>query len=208
MKSIMRNKTRIMIGIIAVVVLLILVNIPKDTCGDGICRRLEDRRGICPEDCGQENADVPEDRLVKGLKIFQDRAAHSDWSPDANQIAFERIGKDLYFQLYIGDSDGTNIRSLTEDNPSIHQLNNGWPAWQPSGGYIVFQSEEPEHYNMGDRWLPFSGNGFYNNLWAGRTDGSEFWKLTDIEIKKRLLDGIAAKAVVSPHFSHDGLDGT
>lgn len=175
-----------------------------DKCGDGICQKREGNSGSCPEDCEQLYIKEPKDRLVKNITIFQEHSVHSGWSPDGNQIVFERINNDLYFQLYIGNTDGTNIQSFTDDNPNINQLNNGWPVWHPSDDFIVFQSEEPEHYDMGNRWLPFSGNGFYNNLWAGKIDGSKFWRLTDIEIKKTLLDGIIARSVVSPHFSYDG----
>ena len=205
MKNIMKNKTKIMIGItIGVIILLIIISgCLRNQCGDGICRPQEESRGDCPEDCKQPNIEIPNELIVKNIKILQEKSVHGDWSPDSERIVFERW-KDFYFHLYISDSEGKGEESLTLGNPRINQLNNGWPVWHPSGQYIVFQSEEPEHYNMNDRWLPFSGNGFYNNLWATKPDGSNSWKLTDIDIKKTLFDGIVAKAVVSPHFSHDG----
>lgn len=62
-----------------------------------------------------------------------DYAYVSSWSPDSEEIAF--VGRNLddrYFSIYLVNSDGTNLRLLTEkgDNPS----------WSPDEERIAFNS--------------------------------------------------------------------
>jgi TolB protein len=56
------------------------------------------------------------------------------WSPDGKKIAFasDRSGT---FNIFVMDSDGTNVASLTEDESEA-------PNWSPDGKKIVFQSQK------------------------------------------------------------------
>lgn len=100
--------------------------------------------------------------------------------------------------------EGTILSNITAGNHGINQRHNGYPAWHPSGKYIVFQSEEEHHYGVANKWPGNPGIGVFYNLWATDEEGRRFWKLTDIPIKQEKDDGIPAMGVLNPHFSHDG----
>jgi Tol biopolymer transport system component len=80
------------------------------------------------------------------LKKLTEHALSPTWSPDNRQIAFasDRVGK---FQIYAMNSDGSNVRRLTDDNGEDSS-----PAWAPDGSSIVFvsdrQSEHPALFLM------------------------------------------------------------
>jgi len=74
------------------------------------------------------------------LKQLTEHAVSPTWSPDDRQIAFasDRVGK---FQIYVMNSDGSNVRRLTNDKGEDSS-----PAWAPDGAAIVFVSDrEGEH---------------------------------------------------------------
>ena len=142
--------------------------------------------------------------LVSEISIVQKDAAHSEWSSSGDLIVFDKEGADEYHDLYIMQEDGEITQSLTAENPKINQRHNGWPAWHPDDEYIVFQSEEAEHYGVESKWMGFPGLGFFSNLWATTPEANQFWKLTDIEIKQTAFDEIPIKGIISSNFSHDG----
>lgn len=77
------------------------------------------------------------------LKKLTDHALSPSWSPDDRQIAFasNRAGK---FQIFAMNSDGSNVRRLTEDKGE-----DSAPAWAPDGASIVFVSDrEGEHPSL------------------------------------------------------------
>jgi len=62
------------------------------------------------------------------------------WSPDDRQIAYAS-NRDGKFQIYAMNSDGTNVRRLTNNKAEESS-----PAWAPDGASIVFVSDrEGEH---------------------------------------------------------------
>ena len=62
--------------------------------------------------------------------------AHPAWSPDGTQIAFvsDRSTQIPSFDLYIMESDGSNVRSLI---PSVGTRGHP-PVWSPDGSRIAF----------------------------------------------------------------------
>ncbi|MBU0478694.1 hypothetical protein KKC91_09025 [bacterium] len=140
-------------------------------------------------------------RLVKSIKIIQEDGGRVAWSPKDDLIAFDRRGEDGYYDVWIMKSDGSGQRCLTCDNPNVPQKHNGQPAWHPSGEYIVFQAQNPSLagfpniFQKIEKAFTGPGSGVNNNIWLMDKCAKQFWQLTNIPERK---------AVLHPHFSHDG----
>lgn len=143
--------------------------------------------------------------LIKNIKIIRQDGGRVNWSSSGNNlIVFDKKNSDGYYDIYTMTSEGEIISNLTDGNSKINQKHNGDPVWHPNGYHIVFKSEEMKHFANSNKWFSDPGIGIFNNLWATTYDGKQFWKLTNIPLKKRLFDGIPAMAVLFPRFSHDG----
>jgi Tol biopolymer transport system component len=72
----------------------------------------------------------------KRWNITRDYATdqYPTWSPDGQRLAFYSTRSDgLHFDVYLIDSDGSNLRRLTFSE-------GGYPAWSPDGSQIVFSA--------------------------------------------------------------------
>ncbi|MCK4221445.1 MAG: PD40 domain-containing protein, partial [Dehalococcoidia bacterium] len=139
----------------------------------------------------------PQTPLAEGITtIVAERGGRVDWGNNG-LIAHSRYGSDGYYDLWVMSPDGSGAKCLTGDNPNIPQLHNGQPTWQPSGSYIVFQSQDPSlpHSQEEDYVQTQPGFGKHNNLWATDADGEHFYQLTHIGENR---------AILHAHFSHDG----
>lgn len=131
------------------------------------------------------------------MTILQEPGGRVSWSHTQNLIAFDRAGRDDYFDVYVMNLDGSHVKCLTSGE-SVPQLHNGNPAWHPSGEYIVFQAQDPNLKGFSGsvgNYVASPGVGINNNLWLMTQDGSEFWQLTHVKDRH---------GVLHPHFSPDG----
>src|SRR5713101_639403 len=72
-----------------------------------------------------------ETKLVKTL-ISGGVNTYPCWSPDMKRIPFRKIIGDMNSEIFVTNSDGTNLRNVT-NNPAF----DGWPAWSPDGKWIA-----------------------------------------------------------------------
>ncbi len=142
---------------------------------------------------------------VANIQLILGAGARPKYSPAGTRLVFDRRNFDGYYDLYLSDTNGQIIASLTQ-NRAINQRHNGNGIYEPTPNYIIFISEVQEHFL--DFLSPFGpvpftepGVGVFNNLWA--TDGQSFWQLTDIPIMQTIGSG-PAMGSVNPRFSADG----
>ena len=144
---------------------------------------------------------VTHGRRVKQIKTIVEDGGRVDWSHSNNLIAFDKLGNDGYYDVWVMNPDGSNQVCLTCDNALVPQHHNGNPAWHPTGKWIVFQSVNPDLIprTLPDRtakMLTHPGSGWLNDLWVMDPNGKHFYQLTDIGWQG---------GVLHPHFSHDGI---
>ena len=91
---------------------------------------------------------LPSRENIAGLKIITEDGGHLAWSKKTNQIAFDRLGKDGYFDLWLMNPDGSGQKCLTSNHPLLPNKHIGQPAWHPSGKLLVIQAQKghaPRH---------------------------------------------------------------
>ncbi len=69
------------------------------------------------------------------------------WSPDGKRIAFQRNvaehPRNLRYELFVIDRDGSNLEQLTDDD--VHSTE---PSWAPDGRHIAFSSDRNNDLNI------------------------------------------------------------
>ena len=142
---------------------------------------------------------APPDKNLVGIRIITRDGGHLAWSKYNNKIAFDRLGRDKYFDLWIMNPDGSGQKSLTVNHPRLPNKHIGQPAWHPSGKLIVIQAQK-EHVPRYADTKCTPGAGALNDLWIITADGLRVWKIHGVrdEVSKN------AAGVLHPHFSHDG----
>ncbi len=109
-----------------------------------------------------------------------------DWSPDGSRIAFDRLGADGFYDVWVMNADGTGAVNLTDRKSGLPSKHCGNPAWHPSGKYLVFQAEKEEAPRFLDRQAE-PGSGVLNDLWVIAADGSgarRVWRLDEAQLRR------------------------
>ena len=113
-----------------------------------------------------------------GPVVQDERAAHPDWSPVADQIVFQSP-KSGSWDLYIANADGSSLRPLTSE-PGTE----GLPSWSPDGQWVAYLSNANGHWG----------------IWVIRADGSERHLLFAYD------GGIYTPEAVEPYGQRDWID--
>ena len=143
--------------------------------------------------------DVPASDSMAGITILTRDGGRVSWSRKLNKIAFDRLGRDGYFDLWVMNPDGTGQQNLTADHPVLPNKHIGQPAWHPSGQLIVIQAQKAQVPRYADtKCTP--GAGVLNDLWIITAEGKHAWKIYAVR------DDVSkdSAGVLHPHFSHDG----
>jgi Tol biopolymer transport system component len=141
---------------------------------------------------------------IKSITVIQPSGARPRFSPDGRILVFDQKGSEGFYNVFLSGLQGSVTGSVTAGKSGINQRDNGNARFDQTGNHIVFISEEQNHFGTLIKSLGDPGVGLYSNLWATDTKGMQFWKLTNIPVKQRLLDQIPSMATVNPVFSPDG----
>lgn len=139
-------------------------------------------------------------REVTNVTYQLNQRGRVDWSHSNNLIAFDKKGKDKYYDIYTMHPDGTGERCLTCDHPDLPGENIGQPAWHPSGRYLVMQvvkKNHPRYKTAFGQLATNPGAGMYNDLWVMDMSTLRATPLTDLPANTNY-------GTLHPHFSHDG----
>jgi Tol biopolymer transport system component len=142
--------------------------------------------------------------LIESIRLLQAHGTRARWSPQGTRVVFDRINANGYYAVYLSDTKGRIVASLTNGKPGLPNKNNGNPTFDHSGRFVIFISEKQNHFldtipAMGD-----PGIGLYSDIWATDLQTGRFFQLTHYPVKKGFLDRTPSFAVVNPHFTHDG----
>ena len=127
------------------------------------------------------------------------------FSAQGDRLAFDAPdtarGDGLYDIFLLDDPlSGTSnrqARCLTCKAPDLRQQHVINPAFHPAGDRIIFQTiglARKTKFSAKDLNTPMRSN--RSEIWLARTDGKDFWKLTDFEA--------IGSAVLDPTFSYEG----
>ena len=117
-----------------------------------------------------------------------------DWSATRQELAFDRLGDDGFYDVWVRSLSTGAERCMTCGLPQVPK-HNGNPAWHPSGKYLVFQAEKAVH--RGSSFSSKPGLGARSDLWLQVVDTGALFQLT------RMPDSDSS-GVLHPHFSSDG----
>ncbi len=148
--------------------------------------------------CTPRSVGNPPPYELVDLTILTEDGGRVDWSPDGQTIAFDRLGNDDKWDLWLMDANGDNQECLTCNRPDLGDGDMGQPAFHPSGEWLAFQRESPDHR---ENWLPtHPGAGVYNDLMVMRLSDREVFMLNDVADGNSGENGATLHAV----FSHAG----
>ena len=157
------------------------------------CSQDDSGRGDDDDDDIQPPDECDAIKTLDSIVVIEEHGSRLDWLHSEDLIAYDRMGDDGYYDVWIMNPDGTDKLCLTCDVEGLPQKNIGNPAWHPSGKWLVFQVEKENHPGGSELCEP--GRGWNNDLWAMNLDSGELHQLTDIRL---------GLSTLHPQFSRDG----
>lgn len=137
----------------------------------------------------------PGHRDVRGVRVLIRDGGRMDYSPQG-RIAFDKRSPDGFYDVYIADDEGTELRCVTCDSYALHKQHALSPVWHPSGEYLVIQVQTAARkLKMSEIDLATPHRGLHSELWAITADGRQYWQLTTAQER--------GSAVLDPVFSHE-----
>lgn len=132
-------------------------------------------------------------RSVRKLRV----AGRVDWSRQGGWIAFDQMGADGLYDIFLYNLESESEKCLTCEWWDFRKVNALDPVWHPSGEYLLFRVQRAaKRLTMDMVSLAGPQRGLHSDLWAAPRDGKQFWQMT------RIADN--GGAVVDPHFSFEG----
>ena len=132
------------------------------------------------------------------VSLVEGHGGRVDWGAN-NLIAYDATDAVNHFQTWVMNPDGFGSHCLSNQNQQIIALDNGNPAWHPSGNYIVVEASDmpppplatsaPARYKR----VTNPGIGFNNDLWLLSPTGTLACQLTHLANRQ---------GVLHPHFAH------
>ena len=132
------------------------------------------------------------------VKVLEKKGGRLSLSPDGSMIAYDKRGKDGYFDIWTMSVNGSDKKCLTCDHPKLPTRNVGQPEWHPSGKYLVVQVEKQKHFEgIASKLSANPGAGIFNDLWIIEYKTNRIWLVNEVPDGKQY-------GVLHPHFSRDG----
>lgn len=128
---------------------------------------------------GQAFKDVLKSNANAMVKVLiKKNAGRVSYSKVNNLIVYDQLGSDKYYDVWTMKPDGSSKKCLTSTNKSMPK-HNGNPSWDPSGKFIVFQSQDPA-YKMKNEYYASPGIGINNNIYITDKNGKNFYKMSKV----------------------------
>jgi TolB protein len=100
----------------------------------------------------------------KQISNMEGRPCGPDWSPDGSMFAFYNHINDKTWSLFTMNSDGGNVKRLTNEQDALH----AFPRWSPDGKKILFTKS-------------FSTPVWRSELWTILPDGSNQTRIGNVD---------------------------
>jgi len=132
------------------------------------------------------------------VSLVEKKGGRVDWGAN-NLIAYDATDDSNHFQTWVMKPDGSGARCLSSQNQQLDGLDNGNPAWHPSGNYLVVEASDMAAPPMATyapakfKRLSSPGVGFDNDLWLMSPNGTLASQLTHLALRQ---------GVLHPHFAH------
>lgn len=151
--------------------------------------------GLIHFGCSDKATDGPTDAEPEISKLNGDGGRVAVYTGGAHtRILFDRVTDPTSgnTDLFIMNSNGTDVRCLTCNIPHITDRFTGQPAWHPDGVHCVIQVENGNSNHTVFEHMSF---GINNDLWLLNTQTLQVSKLFSTELNH---------AALHPHFAADG----